>query len=112
MRTEGKYKLEGHKVVPCYDLIQWATWFETADRFVGENVSNGIRVSTIFLGLDFCINTPENHHPLVFETEIFGGPHDGYQQRYTTWEEAEAGHQTACELANVSLDSLPFVYEN
>jgi hypothetical protein len=29
---------------------------------------------------------------------IFGGDHDGYCERYCTWEEAEAGHQKAIEL--------------
>ena len=33
--------------------------------------------------------------PLLFETMIFGGPHDGYQERYTFWDEAEAGHAKA-----------------
>ena len=110
MRTEGKYKLEGHKVVPCYDLIEWATWLETADRFVGEHVFKDIRVSTVFLGLDFGFPPGGPIH--VFETIISGGHYNGYCDRYSTWEEAEAGHQAACELAGVSLESLPFVYEN
>ena len=30
----------------------------------------------------------------------FGGEHDQYQERYCTWDEAEKGHQIACELVN------------
>jgi hypothetical protein len=35
---------------------------------------------------------------MVFETMIFGGPDDGYQRRYATWKEAEAGHKEALAL--------------
>ena len=36
--------------------------------------------------------------PLLFETMIFGGEHDQFQERYSTWEEAMAGHKKAVEL--------------
>lgn len=29
---------------------------------------------------------------------IFGGEHDRYTRRYSTWKEAEAGHERAIEL--------------
>jgi len=36
---------------------------------------------------------------------VFGGQYDDYQWRYSTYEEAEAGHQAACYLVNkVSID--------
>ncbi|KKN76361.1 hypothetical protein LCGC14_0370470 [marine sediment metagenome] len=38
---------------------------------------------------------------LVFETMIFGGEDDGYQDRYSTWDEAVKGHRFACEKVNV-----------
>jgi hypothetical protein len=49
------------------------------------------RVSTIFLGLDrrFEGEGP----PILFETMVFGGKHDQYQERCATWDEAEAMHQ-------------------
>jgi hypothetical protein len=47
-------------------------------------------VSTVFLGLDHQWG---DGPPLVFETMIFGGEHDQYQERYSTWDEAEAGHK-------------------
>lgn len=117
MKTKGKYILDGHKVVPCYDLIQWATWFETANRHVSYHTQKGIVVSTIFLGLDFNLSGGDypldgDHEPMVFETLVKGGPYDGYTDKYCTWEQAEAGHQAACKLVGVSLDSLPFEYEN
>lgn len=49
-----------------------------------------IYVSTVFLGLDH--NLMGRGPPLVFETMVFG-PYGGDEQwRYSTWEEAEAGH--------------------
>jgi len=99
MSTDIHYRLvEGtHEVEPC-GLLEWAVWFETADRRVAEDYFlRDVRVSTVFLGLDhrFFGDGP----PLLFETMIFGGEHDGYQRRYATWEEAEAGHTEACVVA-------------
>lgn len=84
------YILDGKRAVPCDDIFQWAQWFETTDRIVKQVSVNGAKVSTVFLGLDH--NFSRSGPPLVFETMVFGGPMDQEQQRYSTWEEAEAGH--------------------
>lgn len=54
-----------------------------------------MKVSTVFLGLDHNLYGP----PHLFETMIFGGEHDGYQERYSTWAEAETGHARTVEIA-------------
>lgn len=92
-----KYILEGHKVVPA-DLATWSKWFEKAGdaRTVRKTTIGAVDVSTVFLGLDH--NYGEKGPPLIFETMIFGGAHDEYQDRCSTWEEAEAMHAKACEL--------------
>ena len=90
-----KYILKGHEVVPVEDVLEWGEWFETANRVVAKDEINGARVSTVFLGLDHSFG---GNKPLLFETMIFGGEHDDYQERYTTWEEAEAGHKKAVEM--------------
>jgi len=59
-----------------------------------------VRVSTVWLGLDHGLGWSDE--PLIFETMIFGGNHDGYQERYSTEEEARAGHQRAVELVKES----------
>ncbi len=51
-------------------------------------IDGDCEVSTVFLSTDAAFIGP----PLVFETMIFGGAHDLEQDRYGTWEEAEAGH--------------------
>lgn len=90
------YILEDRTPKPITDVREWATWFEKADRHVKNDfLPNGIHVSTVFLGLDHAWS---NEPPMLFETMIFGSEHDGYQERYSTWEEAEAGHQRAIEM--------------
>ena len=91
----GKYILDGHKAVPCDDVFEWGRWFEKANRRVAEEVRGEIRVSTVFLGLDHSFGSGP---PLLFETMIFGMK-DIYQERYSTWEEAEDGHKRACAIA-------------
>ena|SRR3990167_1521634 len=92
----NKYILEGKNPVPCDDLMTWGNWFETANRRVDSTEHGDIRVSTVFLGLDHSFGEGK---PILFETMIFGGEHDQYQERCSTWEEAEAMHKAACEKA-------------
>jgi len=84
------YKLNGRELVPCDNVLDWARWFETADRHVAETIVGDARVSTVFLGLDHGFGNCDQ--PIVFETMVFGGNNDGACQRYSTWAEAEAGH--------------------
>lgn len=89
------YILDGKKAKQVDSVTEWALWFEKADRKVKvTELPNGVKVSTIFLGLDHGWNGIV----LIFETMIFGGEHDQYQDRYGTWEEAERGHEKAIEL--------------
>lgn len=93
-----KYILEGKTPVPC-DLMTWARALENqAANRVADTEKDGIRVSTVFLGLDHSFGGPV---PLLFETMIFGGEHDEYQERCSTWDEAEAMHKRACALAGL-----------
>jgi hypothetical protein len=95
------YILDG-KTPVATDMMTWARWLEnTKARQVGYYEKDGLRVSTVFLGLDHSFGDGK---PLIFETMIFGGPHDQYQERYSTWDEAEAGHKKALELAGVSVE--------
>ena len=56
----------------------------------------GVRVSTIWLGCNLGFN--EKMQALIFETMVFGGPHDKRQWRYATEQEAQDGHVAACGL--------------
>lgn len=97
------YKLEGKEVVPGDDLMEWGQWFEQAKRSLASTVvAPGIRVSTCFLGIDH--NFGRTGPPLVFETMIFGGEHDQYTERYSTWDDAINGHYEAVMLATMPAD--------
>lgn len=88
-----KYVLNGHDPVPVDDLMQWAAWMETGDRRVAEEIICGVRISTVFLGLD------HRHFgggdPLLFQTMTFceSGRWDCEMERCSTWEQAEAQHK-------------------
>ena len=92
------YILDGQTPVACDDIVAWAKSFDVKNRHVADTKNGDVRVSTVFLGIDHQYG---DGPPLLFETMIFGGGHDGYQERYPTWEMAEAGHKEACSLAGV-----------
>lgn len=58
---------------------------------IGFDTINDATVSTVFLGLNHAFR--DDDPPLWFETMVFGGALDGEQVRYTTIEEAKAGHE-------------------
>jgi hypothetical protein len=117
----GRYILIGQTPVPCEDLLKWGRWMQSADRFVLRTVVGEWCVSTVFLGLDHQFG---DGPPILFETMIFlitaaRQPDEslddlfrrvrpleeaadqeliGYQQRYTDWPGAEAGHEVAVHL--------------
>lgn len=53
-------------------------------------VAEGVRVSTIWLGIDHSFGLGEGL--LIFETMVFGGPLDHEQWRYATEAQAWEGH--------------------
>lgn len=99
----GRYVLggrDGKTPVPCPDLMEWGHWMEQGGRHVAMTGNDGRFVSTVFLALDHNFGFGEDKRPILFETMIFGFPeHEGYQERYRTWDEAEAGHKRAVALA-------------
>lgn len=99
------YVLDGQRTVPVHDGVTWAVWFEEAYRtgtrvvkceFVAENV----QVSTVFIGIGHQFGEGK---PLLFETMVFGGPMDSYQERYATWGGAEYGHEKIVEKVKEAL---------
>lgn len=89
------YILENKVPVKIYDIEEWAVKSTVESRRVDETFISDVRISTVFLGLDHSFGEGE---PLLFETMIFGGEHDDYQDRYSTWDEAVAGHERAVNL--------------
>lgn len=91
------YILIGKTPKKASNVLDWGNWFQNNGKncIVGNDVMNGILVSTVFLGIDHNFNprSTGNREPILFETMIFGGKHDLYQRRYSTWQEAEIGHK-------------------
>jgi hypothetical protein len=79
------------------DLLVWSEWMSSNNTRVGyTEIRQGVMVSTVFLGIDHQFGEGP---PVVFETMIFGGRHDGYQDRYATWDRAIEGHKLAVDIA-------------
>lgn len=89
------YILQGKETKEVSDVIEWAESFDRKHMTVDRTEIGEVTVSTVFLGLNHSLL---GGPPLLFETMIFGGDHDQYQDRYTTWDEAVEGHKKACEL--------------
>lgn len=111
------------------DVLEWARWFETANRQVERTEIGEVFVSTVFLGVCHC--SPqldgETTYDNLFETMVFGPPdliaylskaHVGdctsifskffgggrdIQLRYRTVTEARAGHAEMVRYVQQSL---------
>lgn len=79
--------LDGRTVVPTDDIKK--AFGDIKSRKVGDDMVGDVHVSTVFLGLDHGFG----HGPLWFETMIFGGEHDQWQDRYQSYDAAELGHR-------------------
>lgn len=94
----GHYILIGQTPVPCADLLEWARWFDTADRRVAlTRLPWGAWVSTVFLGLDHGFG---GEQPILYESMVFWPDGDAYEQtRCATWSEAERMHEIMVAVA-------------
>lgn len=94
-----RYILKNRIPVPTDDIYEWGLMWRSSDRIVKQEMVGDVRISTVFLGLDHnFLSALGEGRPLLFETMIFGGKHDQYQERYSTWDEAEVGHRVAVQL--------------
>ena len=70
--------------------LEWAEWFETADRVLARDDVPGSVVSTVFHGLDHSWTGPP---PVFWETMVFSdGCDDAETRRYSSRDAALAGH--------------------
>lgn len=96
------YILKGKIPVPC-NFLEWGEWLENPNnRIVSVTKIGDVKISTVFLGLDHQFYITGEERPALFETMIFKGEHDDFQERYSTWDEAEEGHKKAVELVKNS----------
>lgn len=104
-RPRDKFILNDQKVAIPVNFGEWAIWFEKAgqDRIVKQEVVGEWFVSTVFLGIDHSFGLSPARK--LFETMVFVNERtvksnfskkkyraDQYQERYSTWPQAEKGH--------------------
>jgi hypothetical protein len=95
------YILEGRTPKPIDDEAAFSRWYgKLENRRVARTEIGEITVSTIFLGSDH--NHVGDGPPILFETEIFGGPHSEAQWRCETYEEAEEQHEAVVAFVQAS----------
>ncbi len=85
------------------DTLAWARWMKDANRILVQTPTPEGMVSTVFLGTDH--NYLTTYPPVLWETMVFGGPHDGSQWRYTTRQDALNGHRVTVNI--VTTNSAP-----
>jgi hypothetical protein len=94
MRRPAGYSLIGHEPIRFDEIGEWAdAWRLLVARrahIVRQEQIGGSFLSTAFLGFDH--NYRDTGPPLLFETMRFD-TESTVEARYTTWEEAEAGHE-------------------
>jgi hypothetical protein len=88
------YKLDENKNVTKSSLEEWSKFrketFPINFLHIGDDKVNGKIISAVFVGINF---NPYIDIPIVFETMVFYKGIDIYQERYSTYKEAEKGHQ-------------------
>lgn len=87
------YLKPDHSVGWTYDVLEWAKRFEFSmdKRHVGyTKLKAGLEVSTVFLGIDHNFF---GDRPLLFETAVLTDYGWDIRDRYSTWDEALAGHE-------------------
>lgn len=109
---KDKYILDKDKNVIPATLLEWAEFLETTnnERIVKKDTIGKHHISTVFIGLDHndCVGKEKVNKPSIFETMVFN--EDGcedYCVRYSTWKEAEEGHQIAVEWIKMGCRDEP-----
>ncbi len=117
----GHYILIGHEVLQVDDVLDFARWFETAERRVRVSQVGPYCVSTVFLGLDHRFGG--NGPPVLFETMVYIAMPDeirlpfnnvihldhsflDHQLRCCTWGEAEVQHREMIDVVKEPGDTV------
>lgn len=92
------YILDNNNKPVFSTALESSEWMENNPnrKVVKQDTVDDIRVSTVFLGLDHA--WLKEQPPVLWETMIFGGEHDQYQERYTSHKDALEGHEKALTL--------------
>jgi hypothetical protein len=81
---------------------EWDRAISTNRPVAVTEITKGVVVSTVFLGVDRRNHFLKEGPPLLFETMIFGGQLDMRLWYYASWDDAETGHKMAVSKARKS----------
>lgn len=88
------YAMNADGQVRQVSLDEWVSSADPALRRIDRTTVGDADVSTVFLGMD---HQHADGPPLLFETMIFDGEHDQQCWRWSTRDQAVAGHQRVVE---------------
>lgn len=82
---------DGKTPVPVLNRGAWSRWYTTSphDRLLFRTIIGPFTVSTVFVGMDYNFF---GGLPLLWETTIFGREDTQVERRYSTYDDAVAGH--------------------
>lgn len=106
MNEEKRYYiLDANKdVIPTTTFEEYCYFMEgCSTKRIHETYVDDSRVSTVFLGID---HSHDGTPPLFFETMVFRGPEGGLCKRYSTWDEAYAGHESVVKELQTDFDKI------
>ena len=88
------YILDANDLPVRATMMDSFKWKEKFGRHVGKDKIGDVGISTVFLGMDHGYG---GGPPVLWETMIFGGINDQYQERYISKKSAIEGHKRAVE---------------
>jgi hypothetical protein len=94
------YRLVGHEAIHEPDFVAWETWVNTTtveERTVARTTVGAWTVITSFLAVDHRFGCGP---PQLFESVVLGKEDEAC--RYTTWEEAEKGHEAIVQALRLA----------
>ncbi len=107
-----------NKIISCESIEKYAELISEnpnyADRTIAKTSIEDVDVSTVFLMLDHVYGSlygslfGSQDDPVLFETMIFGGPHDSMQWRYASVADAREGHEVIVSLLKAGLNPDEF----
>ena len=102
------YILREGGVVEEPDHAKWAEWYENSYEKIRCIASTKVEygtVSTVFLAMNMTLSKTEP--PLLFETRVKGGWLDDEWERYSTLDEAKAGHEAWVARVRAAEENKP-----
>ena len=84
-------------------VFKYGMWTQNNEVHIFDDTIDGIRVSTVFLGVDHNFGRGP---AVLFETMVFGGDYNHYCCRYCNRLQAKAGHDQALSMVREGLYGL------